>query len=201
MLKDLNNSRQVSQTLNDIRSGKAGRDRVLVRLYKDEKLRLGMRSVILKMGGTHENFNEIFSTTLMQFVKTVIQRPDLIIKNELNTYIIAIAKYVWLANRRKEDKSYEGDDHRREEDDRWENCPESLVIKKEKILLLEGLMEKLGKNCKEVLIHWANGYRMKEIAEIMGYKSADMAKKKKYQCFKALLTYIENNPHVKSALR
>ena len=58
-----------------------------------------------------------------------------------------------------------------------------------------------GKNCKEVLMLWAYGYKMKEIANIMNYKSDNMAKKKKYKCFKELLEFLEQNPEAKSALR
>lgn len=187
------------QILVDIRSGKEGRDRVLIQLYKDEKLRIGVVNVVRKLGGTSEDFEDVFSTTLMQFVKTVINRPELTIKHQLNTYIISIAKYICMAQRKKNKNLNLNYDMNNELD--FEEGPESLVIIKEKIYLLHEVISSLGDKCKEVLMYWANGYRMKEIAKLMGYKSENMARKKKYKCFKALLIMMEKNPKIKSALR
>jgi len=187
------------ELLKQIRSGKEGRDLVLTSLYKNEKLRSHIKSVLYKMGGTAEHFNDLFSATLMQFVKTVIQKPDLTIHHEVTTYITSIARYLWIAKNKKDSKySYSQEDNT---DLIWVDSPETLVVRREKIDLLHELLGQLGKNCKEVLMHWANGYKMKEIAELMAYKSQDMAKKKKYQCFKTLLVYLENNPQIKAAIR
>ena len=199
MITNSNNSHSTADTLAAIRSGKEGRDKVLTHLYHNERLRNSIQSVIYKMGGTQENFKDIFANTLMQFVKTVVHKPDLEIKHEMNTYITSIAKYLWLADKRKEDK-YSQTEIETGIEEEWQDGPESLVIKKEKIHLLEELLGQLGKNCKEVLMYWANGFKMKEIAQMLHYKSADMAKKKKYKCFKSLLTYLENNPKIKAAL-
>lgn len=201
MLTDKNTNFSTDQVLTKIRSGKEGRDLVLTHLYNDTKLSSGIKSVIYKMGGSEENFKDVFASTLMQFVKTVLQKPDLVIKHELNTYITSIARYLWLANKRKDSKYSFQELPIEDSDENWEDGPETLVLKKEKFFLLQELMDELGTNCKEVLMYWANGYKMKEIAELMNYKSADMAKKKKYQCFKALLSYLEENPNIKSALR
>lgn len=193
------NSPSVTEILLDIRSGKAGRDRVLIQLYQDKKLRAGIASVIRNVGGSKENFDDIFTTTLIQFVKTVIKRPDMVIRNELNTYLISIAKYTCLANRKKQSKMTVSSELSKVME--WEDSPESLVVKKEKIHLLHELISSLGDKCKEVLMYWANGYKMKEIAKLMDYKSENMAKKKKYKCFKSLLLIMEENPQIKSALR
>ena len=85
MSNGIKNNNKVDQLLKDIRSGKAGRDKVLIKLYQDEKLRFGILSVIKRMGATQESIEAIFSTTLMQFVKTVINKKDLVIRNEYRT--------------------------------------------------------------------------------------------------------------------
>ncbi len=199
MITNSNNDYSTADTLAAIRSGKEGRDKVLTYLYHNERLRNSIQSVVYKMGGTQENFKDIFANTLMQFVKTVVNKPDLEIRHEMNTYITSIAKYLWLADKRKENK-YSHTEIESDIEEEWEDGPETLILKKEKIYLLDGLLGQLGKNCKEVLMYWANGFKMKEIAEMLQYKSADMAKKKKYKCFKALLSYLENNPNIKAAL-
>ncbi len=199
MITETNKDILVNAILTDIRSGKEGRDKVLINLYKDQKLKQGILSTLIKMGGNQDDFHEVFTTTLMQFVKTVMQKSDLDIKYQLNTYIISIARYIWLAKRKKESKYTYNDEYLQENE--WVDSPETLILEKDKVHLLHDLMQKLGKNCKEILLHWANGYKMREIAHIMEYKSENMAKKKKYLCFKSLLKYLEENPQIKSALR
>ena len=117
----------------------------------------------------------------------------------LNTYIISIAKYLWLANKKKENRVVSKNEEMLKEEE-WVDCPETLLIRKERVHLLQDLLQEMGRNCKDVLMYWANGYKMREIAEIMNYKSENMAKKK-YECFKSLLLYVEANPHVKTVLR
>lgn len=183
-----------------IRSGKAGRDEVIGILYYDEVLRNKIRMVINKYGGKTSDFEEVFNTALMQFVKTVIKNKDMVISNTLHSYICGIAKFVWMNKSKKENK-IRTEDIDDQYDISSDTTPESLLLDQSKIENLNELLEKLGKNCKEVLMYWANGYSMKEIADLMGYKSDNMAKKKKYKCFKELLDFLEKNPEVKKALR
>lgn len=49
------------------------------------------------------------------------------------------------------------------------------------------LLNQLGEKCKEILLMWAMKIPMKEIAEEMSYKSADVAKKTKERCMKTLV--------------
>ncbi len=186
--------------LDQIRSGKSGRDEVIKQLYHDQSLKNTIISLVIKNGGNEENATTVFNSTLIQFVKTVIKNEDMKIDTSIRQYLIGISKYIWykaLSDRKK---------HRSEElqafhDNADSIQPEALVIFQEKKELLSEILEQLGRNCKEVLMHWANGYRMHKIAEMLGYQSEGMAKKKKYKCMKQLLAYIEANPNIKAALR
>ncbi len=59
--------------------------------------------------------------------------------------------------------------------------------KKERIEILNKCIAELGKTCQKVLMYYYFDRRsMNEIAEIMGFASADTAKTKKYKCKKEL---------------
>ncbi len=197
-MSEINNNTE--NIISKIRSGKPGLDEAIKILYYDEVLRNKVNFVIKKYGGQSSDFEEVFSTTLMQFVKTVIKNKDMVITSTLYSYLCGIAKFVWINKSKKENKT-----HTENIDDQYDirsdTTPESLLLDQTKIENLNDLLGKLGKNCKEVLMFWANGYSMKEIANMMGYKSDNMAKKKKYKCFKALLDYLEQNPEIKKTLR
>lgn len=182
------------------RSGKQGRDAVLKRLYLDAALRQSITSIVAKFGGNADDAEMIFTTTLMQFVKTVIKRPDFEPTSNLKAYLCGIAKFTWFKESRLKQK-HQSDSIEDAVDLADVETPEKLLLHRHRVDLLHDLMAKLGKNCKEVLLHWANGYTMKEIAEQMQYKSDMMARKKKYKCFKELMAYVQQHPTIKDALR
>lgn len=186
--------------INKIRSGKPGRDEVLKILFNDEVLRNKISIVVKKYGGQPNDFEDVFSTALMQFVKTVVKNKEMVIKTSLHAYICGIAKYVWL-NLSKKANRIRTEDIDDQYDIQADTTPEKLLLDQSKIESLNELLGKLGKNCKEVLIYWAHSYSMKEIAQMMGYKSDNMAKKKKYKCLKELMEYLEKHPEIKNALR
>lgn len=183
--------------LQQIRSGKDGRDAVIKMLYQDSKLKNMIYGLILKSGGEQSDAQSVFNQTLIQFIKTVIRKPDLQITSTLNSYIAGIARYCWYEDLGKRKKP----PIIRPQNEEDTITPEKMVIDLEKKNLLQELLSKMKRNCKEVLMHWANGFTMNEIADMMDYKSFKMAKKKKYECMKQLLAYLEQKPELKEALR
>jgi len=193
-------NKNIDSIISRIRSCKKDRDEVIKKLYYNKALRSMILSMILNKGGKVEDFNSIFNTSIMQFIKTVVKNKDFKINKSVNGYILGISKYIWYAELRLNAKT------RVEPVETFfslasEITPESLVIDFDKKETINKLLVNLGKNCKEVLMYWANGYKMKEIAKLVGYKSEGMAKKKKHICFKELMIFLDKNPHLKSILR
>jgi len=52
--------------------------------------------------------------------------------------------------------------------------------------LLKRKMNELGENCKQMLLHWADGISDKQIAVQMAYKSADVVKTSRLRCLEKL---------------
>ena len=58
-------------------------------------------------------------------------------------------------------------------------------------LLRQKLME-IGENCKQMLMQWADGCSDKEIAQLMGYKTADVVKTSRLRCLEKLRQLYKN---------
>jgi len=185
--------------LSRIRSGKESRDAVIKELFLDSDLKSKISFITRRYSSPDQTMDHVFNETLMKFVKTVIKNPDLTIANDVHSYLCGIARYTCL-NLIGKTKS-RTKDLDAQFDIATDVTPETLILKQDKHDVLQGLLSKLGRNCQEVLMHWANGYSMKEIATMMNYKSDMMAKKKKYKCFKELLNYLEEHPEIKNILR
>lgn len=196
LIKD---TEDISILLQRIRLNKVSRDQVIGELYHDSALRSSIRSMMKSKGATEEDVQEVFNICIIKFVKTVIKNSDINISHTVQSYITGIARFEWYGILRDRKK------HTHQELDAWrktENTtPESLLIDGDQKTLILDLLNAVGDKCKEVLLLWANGYKMKEIAVSVNYKSEGMAKKKKHQCFKNLLNYIEKNPDIKNLIR
>lgn len=183
-----------------VRAGKSERDQAVKLLYFDKMIVSDISRIVHSGGGDRDDVKIVHSEALMQFVKTAVGNAELAIAGSLRGYIVGIAKFVWYKKVTKKTK------HRVQDIDEQHNITDGiavddLVIKMENSHLLQDLLTKMGETCKEVLMHWAHGFKMAEIAKMVGYSGEAMAKKKKYQCMKKLLAYIADHPQIKEALR
>ena len=62
---------------------------------------------------------------------------------------------------------------------------DSLMSKYNQRLIRQGL-EDVGEKCKQMLLHYEDGYTDKEIAEMMGFNSGDVAKVSRLRCLQKL---------------
>lgn len=66
--------------------------------------------------------------------------------------------------------------------------------------MLTSVLNQLGVKCREVLMYWASGYKMAEIAKLLDYASDVVVRRKKMNCMQELLTYLDANAHIKAEL-
>ena len=183
-----------------IRNSEADRSAVIKSIFNDKVLKSSVLRFVLKNKGSQDDAELIFDDMIVQFVKTVFTKPDFQISGELNSYLMGIAKHLWFAQLRQKKMFSDADPLEELTNFPESEEPESLYLTEERMRVLTDLLSKLRNNCKDVLMHWANGFTMEEIAVKLNYQSEGMARKKKSVCLKELLLYIQDNPHVKAIL-
>lgn len=164
-------------------------------------LRKSICTYVLNQSGTQDEAELIFDDVLVQFVKTGFSDHSTQLKGELNPYLMGIAKNLWFAELKKKSKTRNLESILHLKDEESADQPEALFLNKERYTLLKDLLDQLRSKCKNVLMYWANGYNMIEIAKKLNYQSEGMARKKKSQCLKELLDYLQSNPLIKNQLR
>jgi RNA polymerase sigma factor (sigma-70 family) len=183
-----------------IRGSEADRAAIIKSIFNDKDLKSGVIKFVLRNNGSQDDAELIFDDMIVQFVKTVFSKPDFQISGELNAYLMGIARHLWFAQLRHK-KMYSHSDPLDDLNNAADSEePESLYLTSERQKVLHELLDKLRGNCRDVLMHWANGFSMEEIAAKLNYQSEGMARKKKSVCLKELLLYIQNNPHIKAIL-
>ena len=183
-----------------IKSGRPGRERVARVLYFNQELQQGMKNILLRYGAPSHDVEDIFHYTLIQFFKLVLKTESFTIHSNLNSYLYGIAKNVWFQKIRKNKNLLTS---QLEDVDFVDDVQpvDLLMIEDEKRKVLHGILSNLGAKCKDVLLLWASGFKMSEIALKLGYSSDEVARRRKYVCMKLLVKYFDQNDHVREILR
>jgi RNA polymerase sigma factor (sigma-70 family) len=142
--------------------------------------------------------NEIDSYDVFQ--ESIVKLYDYIKLNKFNSeysieaFVLTVARNRIIDELRKKNKRSEV------EIDEFA-IPSELIVDQDILLnvekknALEHLFETIGERCKELLLLRKYDKRsMKEICEIMGFKSENSAKTQTYKCKQKLLQSIEENP-------
>ena len=190
---------KTTDIINSIRSGQSGRERVVRALLDDESMKNGIYKIVKKMGGSEDEAADVVNLTMVQFLKTVMKITDFKLNNNINSYLFGIARNIYLQMLRKNSVSVvELEEHHDMSDNT--GIIDLKIIQEEKHLLLHKILDRLGTKCREVLMYWAAGYKMAEIAKILDYSSDVVVRRKKMNCMRALSKYLDENDHIKALL-
>lgn len=161
---------------------KAGSEKILFQLYesyRDEFVSWAIRNHQISI----EEAKDVFQEAIVGLYKNVKGGKADSLESSIKTYLFGIGKNIILnLLKRKgiETKVYEQfTECQSESPDYYDR--EHLVS------LVSRIYRALGSPCKEVLeLYYEKGFDMESVAIRLGYKNADVAKKKKYECLKSL---------------
>jgi RNA polymerase sigma factor (sigma-70 family) len=167
-------------------------DKVLNWLY-DNYLST-VKSYVLKNSGSFEDVSDVFQDSIIILFKQ-ISEDNLNLSTDLKGYFFGIARNVWNAQLRKNQKTTSLEIDIPEEEDTDEiNDP-----------LLERIVsmafQKLKPDQQMVLNLYSDGLSYDEIALKMNLKNEAYARRKKYLCKEALLELVKADPEYQEYLR
>ena len=175
----------------DIRSGGQAGDQAiacLYRRYREDALAM-VRSFIRFRAGIEDDAPDTVQDAFLVMIEKI--RNGGYNEGSLVHFWAGITKGI-LRNKLKRDARTDLTDDYQQFDDADDISPESLLIDDERRAILDSLLGKLGKRCKDVLLLWAGGYSMDEIAVKLELSSEAMARKTKYKCKNQLMTLISD---------
>lgn len=190
----------IQEIIQGIRGTEKDRAAIVHFIYKDSRLRQSIKQYVLNHYGNEDDAQILFDDMIVQFIKSVFSKPDFKLEGELSAYLMGIAKHLWYAESKKRMKLKQWDPIESNEFVDHESNSLEHMLSLEKRELLASILAKIGKNCKEVLMYWANGFSMDEIVLKLDYKSEGMVRKKKSICLKELIGFVQKHPEIKQAL-
>lgn len=141
-------------------------------------------SYIKSRGGNNEDAEDMLQDAIIVLWQNVCS-GEFKLTSKIGTYLVAVAKNKWRSELRKRRRI--SDSELSEEFADGESSPLDALEDAEATRILRYGLNKIDSGCKNLLVlFYFDGRNMDEIAGIMGFASADVAKSKKYQCKKAL---------------
>lgn len=181
-----------------IQQGGAAMERAMRHFYDEGAYQQAFIQWLSNKGGQTEDAKDVFQDGLSHLIVN-IRAGKFQGKSSLKTYLFRICTNIWNNKFRRSQKlkSIKEELPIAEE---LEDSPEEMLLYQEQEVLLAAVLSQIGKSCKKVLGLWSLSYSMAEIAREMEYKSEGMARKKKYTCFKKLMSLLKDRPDLMEQL-
>ncbi len=155
--------------------------------------------MILKMvksnSGEVEDAEDVFQEGVVVLFKKLNQ-PSFILNHKVKTFLYAICRNIWMVRLRTKSKEVFGIESHR---DTLETDQSILkdIYKNERLLLYKRHFNRLSEACQRLIQLYLQKKSMKQISEILGFKSENYARKRNHVCKKKLMTSIKADPQYK----
>jgi len=149
-----------------------------------------IKRFIQSNSGTEEDARDIFQEAIVVLYRKAVSK-QLTLTSSLYTFLYAICKNLWLKQLRR--KKADGVTIHQDTVYIYEDDLEATIVEQEQYSFFMSKFRELGKDCQKVLRLFFDRKSMQEIAKLMGYKSTQYAKKRKFICKKYLLDIIRQD--------
>ena len=146
---------------------------------------------IKKNRGTKEDAYDVFQEGLQQLYAKAIGGQNFVIQKGLNNWLFIVCRHIWYKKLKKKKQS--PITFGQEIDLKEEKGLEQQFIDNEKKQLYLKHFQRLSEKCRKVLQWFFDKRKMKEIAALLGYENAQVAKNKKASCQRRLVQLIHND--------
>jgi DNA-directed RNA polymerase specialized sigma24 family protein len=189
------------EILDRIRATPNQRQEVIKMMISDTKLKHDIQVYVQKNKGSADEALMVFHDSVIAFTKKVFTDQSFTLSSSYNSYIFGIAKNIWFTRLKVASRMPVMVDAVGTYDELQESDFSRFLFRKEKIDILHKILDRLKNNCKEVLLMWAGGYHMQEIADKLGLTSEGNARKRKFDCYKGLMEWLDENPSLLNELK
>jgi len=174
------------------------RRRALQHFFENPRLLKWSLRYVQVQGGGEQDGKDIFEESFLVFerqIRTGHYRGE----SSLETFFHGIIRWQWLAFRRKNkpDANLENQPEMPSED----HSPEKILISEERRIILSGLMTQVGERCQKLIGLFQLNYTMREIRELQGYSSDQVAANEVHNCREKLKKLIHQRPEILEALK
>jgi RNA polymerase sigma factor (sigma-70 family) len=152
-----------------------------------------VKNHVLRNSGSTEDVSDVFQDSIIVLYKQITEE-NLKLTTDLKGYFFGIARNIWSAQLRKNQKNTELIVDIADED--TEESADPLLER-----VVSRAFQKLKPDQQQILSLFSDGHSYEEIASRMDLKSELYARRKKYLCKEALLDLVKADPEYQEYLR
>lgn len=150
-----------------------------------------IESFIKKNRGNSDDAHDVFQEGI-QMLFSEVMKKEFIIQTGLNNWLFMVCRNIWFKKLNKKSKLPVTSDT--EIDLISEDSIEQKILENERKQLYLRKLQELSDMCRNILLLFFDKVKMRAIAEKLGYKNANVVKKKKSGCQKKLIELIQADP-------
>lgn len=183
--------------LNAIQRGGKLRKDALAKIYSTLDLAEIIRNNISKTSKQDTVHYDLLHDAFYTFVEKV-KKKEFDPNTPIGPYILRVAKFHWYNNLRKGSKEFYVEEF---DDIEIQRSVEEDFVEDELRTSMDEILNSMGKLCRQILLLWQQDYSYKDIAKKMKLSSEVNARKRRFRCYKELLTLVRNKPELKNYIR
>ena len=160
-----------------------------------------VNSFIKNNSGEEDDASDIFQEAIIIIFRKLKEDDSLFENRPFPTYLYSVCRFLWLKQleSRRIEKEKVSETLPFQEDYYDDNLTE-LAVKNERYSLYQKHFKSLSSDCQKIMQMFFEKIPLKQIAQIMGYKSEKYAKKRKYKCKELLINRIKQDADYKKIL-
>jgi RNA polymerase sigma factor (sigma-70 family) len=174
-----------------IQEFKSGNDPLFYELYKSQRNNF-IRWACFQYSISEDDAKDIYQEMFIIFYRNIHSGKLRSLTCDVKTYLFGIGRHLILNHLKKSNRMVTLTNN--ELINGYENPIEMNHQKQHNKKIVEDNMNRLPEKDREILrLYYMEGLDMKTIAERLGYKNSDVAKKKKYEVFKKLSILVKSS--------
>ncbi|MGE0019821.1 MAG: RNA polymerase sigma factor [Draconibacterium sp.] len=156
---------------------------------------------IRKNQGSEDDASDIFQEAIIIIYRKIKENDLVFEKSSFKGYLFSVCRLLWLKQLEKKRVEKEKlNDSLPYQEDLYDDNLNEIVIKNERYGLYQKHFGALSTDCQKLLQLFFEKVSLKEIAQVMGYKSEKYAKKRKFKCKELLISRIKQDAEFKKIL-
>jgi RNA polymerase sigma factor (sigma-70 family) len=184
--------------VNAIKGSESERRQALQHFFLNPKLMKWALKYVKVNGGSEQDGKDVFEEAFIIFERQ-IRTGHYRAESSLETYFHGIVRWQWVAFLRKNRLEANLGNH--PETASEDHSPEKILISEERRIILSNLMTQVGERCQKLIGLFQLNYSMREIREMQGYSSDQVAANEVHSCREKLKKVIQKRPDLLDTLK
>nr|WKN39606.1 sigma-70 family RNA polymerase sigma factor [Tunicatimonas sp. TK19036] len=151
--------------------------------------------------GNDEDAEDFFQEAIVVFIN-IVRKGNFRGESSIKTFLYSIARNLWRNELKRQNRALTRETNYYEQSEKEERDIQMSIGENELKNQLIQLLEKLGDNCKKILLlFYYENLPMKEIFQHMGYETEQVARNMKYRCMNKLKEMLDEHREMKQSFK